>query len=238
MGLRPSNDLQSGRIPYSTRSAVPTRRRVCTRRSPSRVSRPTMRSERLQGWTDAQVTNRQSLIAQAATYAGYSLVLLGESMCSAAIDLGPEMSRPQLFVAAQDRFTTAITAAQAASNTAMLNAARIGRARALLDQGKSARKRAPTPRSSRIQPSCSTRAIPRRTAAARISSGRRCTAVSSRRWTRAIEASPIAGVADPRVTVVERERVKARMPRRPSGGRRSIRSSALRFRSLGMPRRS
>lgn len=91
---------------------------------------------KLQGWTDAQVTNRQSLIAQAATYAGYSLILLGEAMCSAAIDLGPEMSRTQLYVAAQDRFTTAIAAAQAASNTVMLNAARIGRARALLDQGK------------------------------------------------------------------------------------------------------
>ncbi|MFL5615879.1 MAG: RagB/SusD family nutrient uptake outer membrane protein [Gemmatimonadaceae bacterium] len=91
---------------------------------------------RLQAWTDAQVTNRQSLIAQAATYAGYSLVLLGEAMCSAAIDLGPEMSRAQLFAAAQDRFTTAIAAAQASSNSVMLNAARIGRARALLDQGK------------------------------------------------------------------------------------------------------
>jgi hypothetical protein len=90
--------------------------------------------KKLQAWTDAQVPSRQSLIAQAATYAGYSLVLLGEAMCSAAIDLGPEMSRAQLFAAAQDRFTTAIAAAS--SNPAMLNAARIGRARALLDQGK------------------------------------------------------------------------------------------------------
>jgi starch-binding outer membrane protein, SusD/RagB family len=88
---------------------------------------------KLQGWTDAQVTNRQSLIAQAATYAGYSILLLGEAMCSAALDKGPEMTRVDLFTAAQDRFTTAITAAQAANNTAMLNAARIGRARALLD---------------------------------------------------------------------------------------------------------
>lgn len=98
--------------------------------------------KKLQGWTDAQVTNRQSLIAQAGTYAGYSLLLLGEAMCSAAIDLGPEMSRAQLFAAAQDRFTTAITAAQASSNTTMLNAARIGRARALLDQGKGTEARA------------------------------------------------------------------------------------------------
>ena len=90
----------------------------------------------LQGWTDAQVTNRSSLIATAAVYAGYSLELLGESMCSAAIDLGPEMTRQQLFVAAEDRFTTAITAAQASSSTAMLNAARLGRARSRLNQNK------------------------------------------------------------------------------------------------------
>src|SRR4029077_6640937 len=80
--------------------------------------------------------------AQAATYAGYSLELLGESMCSAAIDLGPEMTRAQLFAAAQDRFTTAITAAQASSNTNMLNAARIGRARSLINQGNLTQARA------------------------------------------------------------------------------------------------
>ena len=98
--------------------------------------------KKLQGWTDAQVTNRQSLIAQAATYAGYSLELLGEAMCSAAIDLGPELTRAQLFADAQDRFTTAITAAQAASNTTMLNAARVGRARSLVNSGNLAQARA------------------------------------------------------------------------------------------------
>jgi len=92
--------------------------------------------KRLQGWTDAQVTNRQSLMAVAATYGGFSLELLGEGMCSAAIDIGPELNRTQIFTAAQDRFTTAITAAQAANNASMLNAARAGRARALLNLGK------------------------------------------------------------------------------------------------------
>ena len=88
----------------------------------------------LQGWTDTQVANRQNLIAQAAVYAGYSLELLGESMCSAAIDLGPEMTRQQLFAAAEARFTTAITAATAANNKTMLNAALVGRARARLNE--------------------------------------------------------------------------------------------------------
>jgi len=91
---------------------------------------------KLQAWSDAQVANRQSLIAQAATYAGFSLELLAESMCSAAIDLGPEMSRTQLATEAESRFSTAITAAQAANNANMLNAARIGRARARLNLGK------------------------------------------------------------------------------------------------------
>lgn len=100
---------------------------------------------KLQGWSDAQVANRQSLIGQAATYAGYSLLLLGEAMCSAAIDVGPEMSRAQLFAAAQDRFTTAITAlgsVTGAKADTLRNAAHVGRARALLDQGKGTEARA------------------------------------------------------------------------------------------------
>jgi hypothetical protein len=88
----------------------------------------------LQGWTDTQVANRQSLIAQSAVYAGFGLELLGESMCSAAIDLGPEMTRQQIFAAAEDRFTTAITAATTANNASLLNAAHVGRARARLNE--------------------------------------------------------------------------------------------------------
>lgn len=87
----------------------------------------------LEGWTDAQVPNRQSLIAQAAAYGGYSLILLGEGMCTAAIDGGPELSRAQLYAEAETRFTKAITAATTANNTAILNMARVGRARARLD---------------------------------------------------------------------------------------------------------
>src|SRR5918999_3896533 len=39
---------------------------------------------RMEGWSDADVANRTRLIGQLATYAGYSLTLLGEGMCSAA----------------------------------------------------------------------------------------------------------------------------------------------------------
>jgi hypothetical protein len=91
--------------------------------------------ELLQGWTDAQVANRQDLIAKAAAYAGYSRILLGEGFCSAAISLGPELTSAEIFASAETMFTTAITAAQLAGDQQILNMAYVGRARARLDQG-------------------------------------------------------------------------------------------------------
>lgn len=90
---------------------------------------------KLEGWTDAQVPNRQKLIGQAYAYAGYSLTLLGESMCSAAINLGPEIQPPALFTEAVARFTKSIAAATAANDATTLGLARVGRARALLNLG-------------------------------------------------------------------------------------------------------
>jgi hypothetical protein len=92
--------------------------------------------ESLEGWTDEEVTGRQDLMGQAATFAGYSLVLLGETSCSAALDAGPELTPTQLFTEAEARFTQAIAAAQAANNTDFLNMARVGRARARIDMKK------------------------------------------------------------------------------------------------------
>jgi hypothetical protein len=94
--------------------------------------------ELLQGWTDAQVANRQDLIAKAAAYAGYSRILLGEGFCEAAINLGPKLTSAQVFASAETMFNTAITAAQAASDQQILNMAYAGRARARLDQGNTA----------------------------------------------------------------------------------------------------
>jgi hypothetical protein len=90
---------------------------------------------KLNGWTDAQVPNRTKLIGQASAYAGYSLVLLGESMCSAAINLGPELQPAQLFAEAKKRFDAAITAATAATDNQTLYFATLGRARAEQDAG-------------------------------------------------------------------------------------------------------
>ncbi len=91
----------------------------------------------LQGWTDAQVPNRHLLIATASAYAAYSLTLLGEGFCSAAINVGPQLMPDQLLDSAAARFTTAITEATNAgeSGAAVLDLALVGRARVPLDLG-------------------------------------------------------------------------------------------------------
>jgi hypothetical protein len=65
-------------------------------------------------------------------------VLLGEGMCSAAFDLGPEEMPAQIFADAMVRFDTAVAAATRANDTLTLNLALLGRARAELDLGNSA----------------------------------------------------------------------------------------------------
>lgn len=87
----------------------------------------------LQGWTDAQVPSRAALIATAATYAGFSYAMLGMTMCSAAVDAGPELTSQQLFALAEQRFTTAMETGGADAATVL--AARVGRARVRLYQG-------------------------------------------------------------------------------------------------------
>lgn len=88
----------------------------------------------LKGWTDAEVANRQSLIAQAAAYSGYGHILMGEGFCSSVIEEnGPELQPQQIFQAAEAKFTEAIAAADAAGNSDTRNMALIGRARARLN---------------------------------------------------------------------------------------------------------
>ena len=90
---------------------------------------------RFEGWTDAQVPNRVRLMGQLAVYGGYSLLLLGEGMCSAAINVGPELTPAQLFAEAKIRFDRAVTHATAANDAVTLNLARLGRARTLVNLG-------------------------------------------------------------------------------------------------------
>lgn len=96
---------------------------------------------RLTEWTDAELPatlNRQQLIGKAAAYAGYSVLLLGESMCTAAINIGPELSKTELWQEAKTRFDAAIAAATTANDNTTLNLARVGRARTLLNLGQTA----------------------------------------------------------------------------------------------------
>ena len=102
-----------------------------------RASGDTLYSK-LQGWTDTDVPNRQKLMAQSQVYAGYALTLLGEGMCSAAINVGPELTPAQLFAEAKKRFDNSVTAATAANDATTLNLALLGRARTLLDLGDKA----------------------------------------------------------------------------------------------------
>ncbi len=84
-------------------------------------------------WSDGEVANRTPLLAEATVYAGYSTLLLGEAMCSAALDAGPELSPAEIFARAETRFTEALTAAQATQNSKLINMALVGRARTRLN---------------------------------------------------------------------------------------------------------
>ena len=84
---------------------------------------------KLDGWTDAEVADRQQKIGVAAAYSGFAHMLLGEGMCTVAFDMSPELQPADAFTRAEERFTRAIEAATTANDAATLNMARIGRAR-------------------------------------------------------------------------------------------------------------
>lgn len=90
----------------------------------------------LKTFSDAEVTGRVGLIATAALFSAYSHVLLGEGFCTAAVDGGPELQPKQVFELAEARFGEAIAAATTANNSALLNAALVGRARTRLNLAK------------------------------------------------------------------------------------------------------
>jgi hypothetical protein len=91
---------------------------------------------RLEKWTDAEVANRGRLLGRNYLYAGFNYLMFGESMCSAAFDLGPEVMPPAMFGLAKDRFTKALALATTAGDTETRNAANVGLARALFALGE------------------------------------------------------------------------------------------------------
>jgi starch-binding outer membrane protein, SusD/RagB family len=108
----------------------------------------------LEGATDAEVPNRQLLIATAAAYEAWSILLLGEMFCTtvlSTVDPGgvfnyaDEITRQQALQEAETRFTQAIdVAGQLTTPRAdtIRNMARVGRARARLDLGNTTGARA------------------------------------------------------------------------------------------------
>ncbi len=91
---------------------------------------------RIAGFADAQVPNKEEKLAALAAYGGYTYTLMGEGMCESAIDGGPLVSRERLWTIAEERFTSAITHAQAAGDASLLNMALVGRARVRLNLEK------------------------------------------------------------------------------------------------------
>jgi SusD family len=89
-------------------------------------------------WTDAEVPNRTGLLALADLYSGFSYSMLGMSMCQAAFDNGPAVNQKGMFALAEQRFTDAITNAQASNSDSVRFAALVGRARVRLFQGNTA----------------------------------------------------------------------------------------------------
>lgn len=94
--------------------------------------------KRLSGWTVEEVPNIRALEAQANLYSGFSYAALGMAMCQAAFDRGPLVNQLGMFALAEERFTAAIAAAQAASLPNVLTAAYAGRARVRLYQHNNA----------------------------------------------------------------------------------------------------
>lgn len=88
--------------------------------------------ELLAGWEDADVPNRAQLQAEAGMYAGFTYVLFGESMCSMAFDGGEEQFPTDAFNLAIQRFDDALAAGASGD---ILNAIRVGKARAQLNLG-------------------------------------------------------------------------------------------------------
>lgn len=105
------------------------------------------------GWTDAQVQNRQTLLATATAYEAYAELLLGESQCQTvfstfnndgSVVYGTVITPQQAFDSAITRFSEAIGYAKSAGSGAqnILYTAYDGRARAEADKGDLAAARA------------------------------------------------------------------------------------------------
>lgn len=91
---------------------------------------------RVEKFTATQVPTRDKILTEMHAYAAYAYLLLGEGMCTMAVNRGPAMTRAQTFAIADSLFTDAITKATALGDQSLLNMSLDGRARTRLDLGK------------------------------------------------------------------------------------------------------
>jgi hypothetical protein len=91
---------------------------------------------KLSAWTDAEVANRASLMAQVRTYGAYAYMMMGEGFCQVSFDGGAAEAPTAALARAEAQFAEAITLATTANNTDMLNLARVGMARVKMDLKK------------------------------------------------------------------------------------------------------
>jgi hypothetical protein len=95
---------------------------------------------RLNAWTDEEVPNRKALLATVRTYGGFPYLFFGETFCSIAFDGEPEVTRAASLAIAEQRFTEAVSLAQAIADPAtrddVLNLARVGLARTKMNLKK------------------------------------------------------------------------------------------------------
>src|SRR5689334_4390139 len=75
--------------------------------------------DRLEKFTDAEVANRARFETEMRAYAGYAYLLLGEGMCTMAVDGGPEMTKQEVWALAKERFNDAITRATAINDASL-----------------------------------------------------------------------------------------------------------------------
>lgn len=91
--------------------------------------------DRLSSWTTEEVAGREGMMALASAFSGYAHVLMGEAMCSAAFDGGPELLPDEIHARGEERFTRAIELASSTDQADVLNLAHVGRARARVNRG-------------------------------------------------------------------------------------------------------
>lgn len=92
-------------------------------------------ASRLSGFPAEDVPNLAALQATAATWGAFPLVAMGEGFCSMAIDGGSELTPAQVQTEAEQRFSTAISLAQAAGDATLTMQGQLGRARVRIATG-------------------------------------------------------------------------------------------------------